>query len=241
MRFGTATLFKQTSAGVLNAFFPPVCLHCHERIAEQSMWLCGNCRDRLSYVPMPYCPKCGYPLTDTECSNCAENEYAFTQARSVFMYENAARALVHELKYTGYTRIADWLGNQMFRAVLDSEAYCTVDCVASIPLHRVRKRERGFNQSALLGQALAARLEKPFVDDALLRRHYTESQTLLHADLRRRNVRGAFRIGRYDPTGQKMLLVDDVFTTGSTVNEAAKTLLRAGAAEVYVLTACHGL
>jgi competence protein ComFC len=238
---GLTFRLKQTAAETINAFFPPVCLHCRERIATQNLWLCGKCRDGLNPVPAPYCSKCGYPLETEECSNCSENSYVFTQARSAFLYEKAARTLVHELKYTGYTKIAEWLANQLYIRERHKDYLEELDCVTAIPLHRVRKRERGFNQSELIARALAAKIGKPYMGIVLNRKNYTESQTQLSGAQRRRNLQGAFSLGRYDAKDKKILLVDDVFTTGSTVNEASKVLLGAGAKDVYVLTACHGL
>lgn len=232
-------LLKQ-AARAADAFYPPVCLNCHERIAEQKMWLCGDCFDGLSYVPEQHCPRCGFPTEESECSNCAENSYVFTQAVSVFLHEASAKTLVHALKYDGRTALADWFANQMYKTALYERPLTEVDYVTSVPLHRVRRRERGFNQSELIARALASRLEKPYTGEALVRRAYTASQTLLSGESRRKNIRGAFRTGRLNPQGKSFLLVDDVFTTGTTVNEAAKVLLQQGAAQVYVITACHG-
>jgi len=230
---------KQVSK-LADVFFPQVCANCHQRIADQKLWLCGSCHDRLSYLPDQICPKCGIPTEESVCPNCFENNYVFTRAVSVFSYEGSAKALVHALKYQGLRGIGDWFGNQMFRVLLHEQTLTDVDFVTAIPLHKVRKRERGFNQSELIARALASRIEKPFTDKALVRRHHTESQTQLNRYERRKNIIGAFKIGRLDPSGKSFLLIDDVFTTGATVNEATKTLLKAGVAKVFVMTACHG-
>ncbi|MFO7660352.1 MAG: ComF family protein [Candidatus Cloacimonadaceae bacterium] len=231
---------KKPAADCLDAFYPQVCVSCHQRIAEQKLWLCGTCYDRLSYLPDQICPKCGIPTAESVCPNCFENNYVFTRAVSVFLYEGSAKTLVHALKYEGLTGIADWFGNQMYKTALGEKELAEVDFVTAVPLHRVRRRERGFNQSELIARALASRMEKPFTDKALVRQHYTESQTLLDRHARRKNIIGAFKKGRLNPQGKSFLLIDDVFTTGTTVNEATKTLLNAGAAKVYVMTACHG-
>jgi len=216
-------------------------VNCHERIADQKLWLCGNCYDNLSFLPEQHCPKCGYPSVVEECSNCEENSYAFTQAVSVFMYETSAQAMVHALKYGGLTDIADWFANQMFKTTLREKTLSEVDYVIAVPLHKVRRRERGFNQSDLIAQALATRMNIKYAKHALKRKTYTMSQTMLNAASRKKNLRGAFAIGRFNPGGKSFLLIDDVFTTGTTVNEATKALLKAGAKQVYVMTACHGL
>jgi competence protein ComFC len=225
----------------LDMLYPPVCVNCHVRIPDQKVWLCGSCYDKLSYIPEQHCPKCGYPIEGEECFNCYENTYVFRQAVSVFLYENAAKALVHGLKYSGLAEIADWFANQMYKVLLHEKPLTGVDYVTAVPLHKVRRRERGYNQSDLIAKALAERMNREFTDKALVRRTYTTSQTLLDSTERRKNIKGAFRIGRLDPHGKSFLLIDDVFTTGTTVNEASRTLLNAGAKEVFVMTACHGL
>ena len=231
----------QAAVNAVKAFYPPVCVHCHARIDAQSLWLCGKCYDELTFIPEQHCDKCGYPTLEGGCSNCAENSWVFTKAVSVFFYDKAAKSMVHGLKYTGFTRIADWFANQMFK-VIGSEAYLQeIDLVTAVPLHPVRQRERGFNQGELIAIALAEQLGKPYTGKALRRNYNTESQTLLNSAARRRNLAGAFSSGKFNPAGKSLLLIDDVFTTGSTVNEAAKVLLKAGAQQVYVLTACHGV
>jgi ComF family protein len=225
----------------INVCFPPVCLHCQERIIEQDMWLCGDCYDKLSFMPEQQCPKCGYPTQQEECSNCEENHYVFTQAKSVFMFDGPAKTLVHELKYKGYTGIAKWFANQMYKAVLSEMPLPDVEYITAIPLHRVKKRERGFNQSELIARALALKLKIPYTDNLIKRKINTESQTLLNKTTRKKNLKDAYKPGRLQPTGKSILIIDDVFTTGTTVNEAGKVLLTAGAKQIYVLTACHGL
>lgn len=228
-------------AKLVDMLFPPVCLHCHKRIADQKMWLCGACHEKLSFIPEQHCPKCGYPTEQEECFNCAENHYSFKQAVSVFLFQDSARTLVHELKYTGLTDIADWFANQMYKNLLADKDLQDIDYVTAVPLHRVRRRERGFNQSDLIAKALASRMNSKFTDQALRRKTYTKSQTILNSTSRRQNLKGAFSVGRLNPSGLSFLLIDDVFTTGTTVNEATKVLLKAGAKQVFVMTACHGL
>lgn len=225
----------------IEVLFPPVCLHCHDRISEQSMWLCGSCFERLSFIPQQHCPKCGYPILEAECSNCEENAFVFTQAKSVFLFDGPAKTLIHELKYTGFTGIAGWFANQMYKTVLAEMPLPEVHYVTAIPLHRVKKRERGFNQSELIARALAKQLKISYTDDLIKRKDNTLSQTLLDGRARRKNMRDAFRPGRLNPAGKSILIIDDVFTTGTTVNEAGKILLSGGAKSIYVLTACHGL
>jgi ComF family protein len=225
----------------VNICFPPVCLHCQTRIADQRMWICGSCYDKLETIPEQHCPRCGYPTPDDYCSNCGEFDYVFGQAKAVFAFDGVAKTLVHALKYEGYSAIATWFARQMHRQIIQEQLFAGTDCLVAIPLHRVRRRERGFNQSELIARALAKLLDKPYAHDLLRRRLHTASQTLLDRKARLQNLHQAFLAGKESPHGLSILLIDDVFTTGTTVNEAAKTLLTAGAAEVNVMTVCHGL
>jgi len=226
--------------GFLNLCFPPVCLHCHEQIPDQTFWLCGNCQQRLQPVPEAHCPKCGCPSDTEACPNCAEMHYAFDRAVSLYLYEGAIKTVIHNLKYSGFSRIADWLANIAFQTIQADTDLQSVDMVCPVPLHRVRQRERGYNQSALIARAMAVKLQKPFQEHILVKNRNTASQTAMSRTARLSNVRGSFRMGKSAVRGKRILLVDDVFTTGSTVNEASRTLRAAGAAQVFVLTICHG-
>ncbi len=229
------------AAALLNTLYPAVCINCHARIEEQKLWLCGSCYDKLNPLPEQHCPKCGIPNEADECDNCAVNGYVFTQAVSVFLYEGPAKSLVHALKYQGLHTVSGWFANRMFIAAQMEPEIMQADCLTAVPLHRVRHRERGYNQSELIAAQLAKKMSKPLLKKALTRRINTGTQTQLHAAARRTNLLDAFVSGKDDVSGKSVLLIDDVFTTGTTVNEAAKVLLKAGATKVYVMTACHGL
>lgn len=235
------SLFIRMLNSAVDLIFPPVCLHCHTRIKVHKAWICNACYEKLSFIPEQHCPKCGYPTEEGECSNCAENHYSFKQAVSVFSFQEVTRTLIHELKYTGYTGIADWFANQMYIVLLKEKTLMEIDFVIAVPLHRVRKRERSFNQSELIARALAKRMNKVYTNKAVRRKVFTKSQTMLNSTSRRKNLAGAFEIGSLNPKGLSFLLIDDVFTTGTTVNEVTKVLLSAGTKQVFVMTACHGI
>lgn len=149
------------------------------------------------------------------------------------------QALIHELKYKGFRSPGEFLAEGMQAYAKGNKEYRDYDLVMAVPLHRVRKRERGYNQSELLARKLAKSLEIPY-SEPVRRRCYTQSQTLLSAEQRKDNLRDAFRV-RKSIRGKKIILVDDVFTTGSTVNEISKTLRAAGVAKIAVLTASRAV
>ncbi len=236
---------KHRNGGMLGAvdklLFPPLCLACGGRMDSAAQVLCDTCRDRLVPIVEKYCLKCGAPLQGYHCEACSHLEFVFDFARSVFIYQSPAQELVHSLKYDSLTSPAAFFSKALLDIPAANRFGEGFDCVCAVPLHRVRKRERGYNQSELLARKLASELGLPFVQP-IYRRVYTRSQTNLSRQARLQNLAGAFALSkRSDIAGKRVILVDDVFTTGSTVNEAAQTLKDAGAAKVAVLTAARAV
>ena len=186
------------------------------------------------------CPKCGHPLRGPPdlaftCIPCRRKRLYFRCARSAGIYDGALREAIHALKFDGRRALAKPLGLLMADAAIDDPRFREVEAVIPVPLHPQRLKERGFNQSELLANAVAQALNRPVA--ALLRRiRPTAAQSGLSEADRRKNVRDAFAAtGRLD--GVVALLVDDVLSTGSTTSACARELTRAGAEEVLVLTA----
>jgi ComF family protein len=159
-------------------------------------------------------------------------DFSFETARAPLRYEGVGKEIVHALKYRGYTAVVEKLAAPLLAEVVVGG----FDAVVPVPLHKARLRQRGFNQAALLARGLARRMNSP-VSDTLQVVRITRDQVELSAAERRRNVAGAFSAGAR--TRGRLLLVDDVFTTGATTNACAAALLRAGAAEVHAVTLCR--
>lgn len=223
---------------IFDLILPPVCLVCHSRI-EKSGVLCESCRDSLALVESGYCRKCGSPIKDEICETCAGTKLRFDFSRSVLQYGDVAQGLIHAMKYRGSRRSAHQLAGYMRDYLKGNKEYRDYDYVTAVPLHRVRRRERGYNQSELLAREVASELAIPYID-AVKRRYYTLSQTNLNREQRKVNLKGAFRVSRSGKiSGKRIILIDDVFTTGTTVSEIAGTLHTGGAKQVAVLTACR--
>ncbi len=236
---------KPRNGGILGAvdklLFPPLCLACGERMDSASQVLCEQCLERLVPILENYCLKCGAPLEDYNCEPCSHLDFVFDFARAAFVYQFPTQELVHSLKYDSLTSSAAFFSRALLEIPAVNRFGEGFDCVCAIPLHRVRKRERGYNQSELLARKLASLLGLPFVQP-IYRRVYTRSQTNLSRQARLENLAGAFALRRKSDIARKrVILVDDVFTTGSTVNEASKLLKDAGAARVAVLTATRAI
>ena len=220
--------------------FPPHCLCCATPLPWGSKTnICSTCLPRLSSMTTPHCPVCGRMYANSGgdshvCGVCIEHRYDFDKARSVFRYNEEIGTLIHSLKFvgkkTGLRTMATLADNSSLKGLSEP------DVIVPVPLHVEKLRTRGFNQSLLLARALFPE-HKEKIGHYLIRSRPTKPQTGLKGDERRKNVVGAFAVP--DPQevkGKKICLVDDVFTTGTTVNECAKTLKKAGAATVEVAT-----
>jgi len=230
---------KDTLMAGINLLIPPVCLGCHESLLDAESILCPSCQARIKLISPNGCPKCGLAMEDGVCPACSEFKYDFDRSHSVFYYESPLTDLIHNLKYREHTRGAGFLASGMAAFVNNDAHYKQSDYITAVPLHAVRKRERGYNQSELIARRIAKLTGIKYIK-AVKRRRYTASQTMLHKDQRLHNLQGAFRAyPNKSLNGKQIILVDDVFTTGSTLNEISKSLHQAGAAKVLGLTACR--
>lgn len=221
--------------------FPPTCIGCRRIVAEPGA-LCAHCWPALRFIEEPFCPVMGTPFQYDMGEGFLSLEAIafpphFDRARAAVLYDGAARQLVRGLKYGDRTDLAPWMAGWMLRP--GSELLREADMLVPVPLHWRRFLSRRFNQSAELGRAIARRSDVVFAPEVLVRRKKTKQQVGLRRKAREDNVRSAFAVPeRFKARirGKRMLVVDDVYTTGATVGAAARALKRAGAAHVDVLT-----
>jgi ComF family protein len=200
-------------------------------VSESDPLICAQCRARWNPLPQPQCPRCGQPeIPGIPCRLCADWPGGLGGVRSAVWLDPPARRAVHLLKYSGWWRIADSLAETM-RRTLGSAGGGTL---VPIPLGVTRQRSRGYNQSAVLAESLGRLFDLPVALHALRRRRDTATQTALTPEERRANLAGAFESTGAPPP--RPVLVDDVFTTGATLAEAAGALRAAGAARVSGVT-----
>ena len=220
-------------SALADLIFPQRCVGCGRRASDV---LCRGCFEALPGIGRPVCARCGAPTAfeTFACDACKGVDFGFESARAPLRYEGVGEEVVHALKYRGYTRVVERLAAPLMLRVLDrGERF---DAVVPVPLHRSRLRRRGFNQAELLARGLAVGLNAP-VSDKLRSVRRTRDQVELSAAERRANVEGAF--AARERVRGKVLLVDDVFTTGATTSECAGTLLRGGAEEVHAVSLCR--
>ncbi len=227
MDAAAASLGARIGQALLDLLFPPRCAGCR----RPGSWLCSSCLEQVERVGGPACPRCGRPSRWAElCSACRAGTWALYQARAPFFFEGVVQQAVHEFKYRGRRVLAEPLG-ELLADYLNSLSWPAAAIVA-VPLHRERQRARGYNQSALLARALAGRVGRPLLEDGLVRWRNTLPQVGLDGAARRENVRDAFRWEEKQPPPAHVLLVDDVYTTGATMEACAMALRQAGALEV---------
>jgi ComF family protein len=239
---------KKILTGLVDLVFPPRCISCDQPLTGgQGRDFCVACYDRISFVRSPICLKCGIPFKSEEqkdhlCGDCLTSNTSFSAARCVGRYEETLLHCIHQFKYNEHLGAGKILGRLMAEYEYPTFTVADYTLVMPIPLHPKRLRQRGFNQALILARIIAKQHQRPVDFMALKRQIYTEPQVNLGRNEREKNIRGAFKVadaGRID--GEKILLVDDVYTTGSTVNECAKVLMKAGAKDVGVLTLARAI
>ena len=226
---------------LLDAVLPPSCLSCEALVAEHG-GLCPECWPKLRWIDRPFCAVTGAPMAvdlgDDALSPLAiASPPPFERARAAVMFDAIPRRLVHRLKYNDDTAVAPWLARWMARAGAELVRDC--DAIVPVPLHRRRLIARRFNQSAERTRQLARLTGLAHAPHWLERSRATKRQVGLGHAARRRNVAGAFTVpeaARAEMAGRRVLLVDDVLTTGATVSAATRALKRGGASAVDVLT-----
>ena len=236
-----ARAVRHVGGRVLDVLLPPRCPACAAMVASGGL-LCADCWSRVRFLGGPACPTCGHPFEydpgpGLVCAACAARPPVYARSRAAVVYDGESRALVLAFKHGDRTDLVPGLARWLLRAGADLIE--GADVIAPVPLHWTRLFVRRYNQAGLLANRIGADTGVPVVPDLLVRRRRTPSQGGLSPGARRRNVAGAFDVhpGRAaHVSGKRVLLVDDVLTTGATAEAAAARLLAAGAAAVDTLT-----
>lgn len=228
--------------------YPPVCQVCGgKRASAAEGFVCSRCWSQVRFIKPPFCERCGLPFegdltTAFECGNCREMELHFCSARSAVAAGGVILEAIHRYKYQRALWFEPFLADVFLRQAVPELKGGEWDLIVPVPLHAAKKREREFNQAAQMAAHLGAALQIPVNESLLVRVVPTNTQTLLTREQRAANVRRAFamRDGRR-LGGGRVVLVDDVFTTGATTSACARVLKAAGAGEVCVWTVARGL
>ena len=251
-RTGTNQTVKTIAQNWLNVglgfLYPEICQICGEEHATaREGFVCRHCWTQVRFIRPPFCERCGLPYPGDltapfECTNCREMKLHFSSARSAVVAHGIVREAIHRFKYQRALWFEPFLADLLIRVAKSALAEQSWDFIVPVPLHPLKHREREFNQAERLASHLSAATGIPLNNKLLRRVMPTATQTLLTREQRAVNMSGAFvadRNARLD--GERIVLVDDVFTTGATTSACAKALRAAGAGDVCVWTVARGL
>ncbi len=223
---------KRFTSKIVDFFFPKYCIGCG-KIGD---FICARCREKLPYIPDSICQQCGRPISGYDiCPSCTGKQPAINGVRSVFRFDGIIKKAVHSLKYNQLTALADPLSTCVYSYLVSHPQ--RGDVIVPVPLHPDRLKERGYNQSELLAKKLGEYLDIPVIENCLIRTKNTVPQVQTSgAEERAHNVNGVFacRDSRLD--GKYVILVDDVCTTGSTLEACAVALKKSNVSSVWGIT-----
>ena len=234
-------LFGGIIESIKELLYPRRCVVC-DRPPGYGRMICPGCIGKLRVVRGPVCCKCGKPLRDESeelCKDCKRSKHFFTKGRSVYEYKSIRKS-VYRFKYSGRSEYADYYGKAMAHYLGDTIREWNPDVIIPVPLHKKKLAKRGYNQSALLASGLARELGIPFAENLVKRTKNTIPMKELDAHQRQINLKNAFIVALNDVKLDTIVVVDDIYTTGSTIDAVAAVLKDAGARDVYFVCLSSG-
>ncbi len=228
---------------LLDLLYPRKCISCEELLAGTEQWICQGCKKKLPYIGQHYCIKCGKFLEEEErefCADCKAHSHNFTQNRGIFHYDRHMKRMVYRFKYQNQRYIGEYFAEEVVFCLGEQIKKWKVDGCIPVPLHKSREKVRGFNQSRLILQEVSKRLGLPMYTDIIVREKKTLPQKVLDRKGREKNLKNAFKMGKNGVKLKRVLLLDDIYTTGSTLDAIARTLQDAGVEEIYTICICIG-
>jgi ComF family protein len=229
---------------LLDFVYPQHCAICKKHLRREEKDICQVCWNSLVTLTDPFCPYCKSFIEeeDTECSFCKSagefsEDHKILLVRSLGRFDEYYKELIHRFKYGKKIPLGKRLGRRLGETINDDSIFLKSDFLIPVPLHKSRYRERGFNQSEIIAEEISKATGLPFLKDMLKRKKNTKDQTNLSPQEREKNVRGAFVVTEPEMiNGKKIILVDDVITTGATLSECARMLKQAGAEKILGMT-----
>ena len=223
-------------ARVADIVYPRRCPVCDDAVDSIGRYICRSCEAAFEAVSEPYCLKCGKPLLDDSeklCRGCEGGRHTFDRGRAAFKYDTYLKESIYRYKYGGRREYADYYVFRMTDILGGFIKSLSPDALIPIPLHKSRLKERGYNQAELIAQGLGKKLEIPVKCDVLIRSSKTEVQKSLNAAERQNNLKKALKISSDVVKLKNVVLIDDIYTTGSTMDAAASCLKEAGVLRVF--------
>lgn len=228
---------------LLSLLYPERCVLCDKVIAEKENGLCKDCREKIRINNEPICKKCGRKLLDeTEeyCQDCKKYEHNFCKGLSFCLYDAEVKNSMYRLKYGNRRRYAYHYGKMMAEHFSKEIESWNADAIIPVPLHKKRFRKRGYNQAELIAQSISMHTGIKVASDIIFREKTTEAMKYLNRAERQNNLKKAFKVGRNNVKLKTVIVVDDIFTTGTTIDEMSYVLKNTGVKRVYFLVIASG-
>ena len=234
-------VIKKLCEGAVQMLYPRRCPVCDGIVKPWGEKICPECLPKLKPVTAPWCMQCGKKLAGESeyCVNCGSGKHNYTRGRALYEYGSAA-VPIYRFKYGGRREYADFFGEQMAEYLGEFIRSVRPDGIVPIPLHPKRRARRGYNQAELLARVIGVRMGLPVYTDLLIRIKNTVPLKKLNPKERQNNLKKAFNISRNDVKLKTILLVDDIYTTGTTIDEAANVFKNAGVERIYFVTLTCG-
>ncbi len=233
---------------ILDMIYPVRCPICEKIVTPKGERICTSCKEKLNYIREPRCFRCSKPIEQEEqeyCSDCQRGPHHFDQGYAVWVYDEAMKHSVAGYKYRGKKEYAKFYTEEILRGYGNWVSKLAPDALVPVPIHRSKYSERGYNQADILARGIGKELEIPVLSDLLIRNRKTLPQKMLSDKERFRNLKAAFamnkkRVSSIPKQLSRVLLVDDIYTTGSTIEACAQVLKSHGIKEVYFIVLCIG-
>ena len=227
---------------VLDLLFPKRCVVCDEIAGQEGKAVCRRCRDKILYVQEPFCFKCGKQLQHEEqeyCEDCKKNRHLYIQGSALYDYGSMADS-IFRFKYAGRMEYADFYGRELYERKAGWLSMVQPDALVPVPIHAARKRKRGYNQAELVARHLSSLCGVPVNNSLIYRPKQTAPLKDLSHSERQNNLKRAFKIRQNDVKLSTIVIIDDIYTTGSTIDAMSEVLHQAGISDVYFMTLTVG-
>lgn len=225
---------------ILGILYPKTCCFC-EKVSETD--ICTECRKKIEYVKEPRCKKCGKPIRYEEeefCHDCRSRRHFFEQGKSIWIHKKPVSSSIYRFKYQNRRIYGEFYAKEMYRIYGNLIRDWEIDVIVPVPLHKKRKRTRGYNQAEIIAKHLGNLTGIETDTKSVVRRKYTRPQKELNDRERQKNLKEAFEVTSNWRKAKNVLIIDDIYTTGSTIDAIAKTLKEAGTQKVWFLTISIG-
>lgn len=227
---------------IISLFYPRRCPICDEAVPKPGLYICPKCKEKLQVITPPYCQKCGKPLRDYKeecCADCIKVVHYFNKGVALYRYP-VIRQSIYRIKYEGRREYLDFYADEIVRQFKAQIRLWEPDGIVAVPLHKNRLFKRGYNQAELLARRIANKMDIPFYKKLIIRCRDTVAQKGLDIRERQNNLKKAFIIGQNVVKLNTIIIVDDIYTTGSTMDAMAQVLKAAGVEKVYYITLAVG-